>query len=84
MDAEGFEEEESLLKVSWQASAASQICVQTFESGTIFENLHLTEMKWTHFPLTFAMFHSNILVQFRKIFVTVKFLFYLGVKELKS
>ncbi len=33
------------------------------------------------FTLTFGMFRSNILVPFCKIFVSVKFIFYLGVKE---
>ncbi len=44
--------------------------MQTCRSRTIFESLHLTEVKWKYFPLTFDM--------------TVKFfeLFYLGVKEL--
>ncbi len=64
---------------------ASQIRVQTFGSGTIFESLHLTEVKWRCFPLTFGMFRSKILVPFRKIFVSVEFIFfYLGVKELKG
>ncbi len=69
MDAEDFEEEESPLE--GLASPPSQIRVQTFGSGTIFESLHLTEVKWRYFPLTFGMFRSKILVQFRKIFVTV-------------
>ena len=42
---------------------------------TIFVTLHLTEVKWRYFPLTFGMSHSKNIVQFRKMFVTVKFLF---------
>ncbi len=69
MDAEGFEEEESPLEGLVTGKFASQIRVQTFGSGTIFESLHLTEVKLRRFPLTFGMFRSKIIVRFRKIFV---------------
>ncbi len=70
IDLAGFEEEESPLEGLVTGNyVITNSCADAFGSGTIFESLHLTEVKWRHFPLTFGMFRSKILVPFRKIFV---------------
>ncbi len=82
MDAEGFEEEESPLEgLVTGKYGITNSCADVWIWDN-FESLHLTEVKWRFFPSTFGMFRSKILVPFRKIFVSVKFIFYLGVKEL--
>ena len=72
MDAEGFEEESPLEGLVTSKYGITNSCADVW-IWTIFESLHLTEVKWMYFPLTFGMFRSKIFVQFRKIFVTIKF-----------